>query len=694
MDTMRIVTRCTSLEQFISIFRRFVHESSCFIPSLDSRAPGTETAFSIRLADGTPVLRGLCEVIENWKTSDNPFKRPGVYIGIKRLTADSAPVFRELQVKPEEGERRRRPKDTVQEDVGADADDAAPTAKGTLPQPRIAAESASEPAPEARTERAKATTDGEALVPQDVSGDLTNVPMSAMITSGSETSRIQVTTTTNRAAEPLATIKMPRMSVPDIKPIVPIAKPAPKLPPISVPAKPEPKIHAKVDAEAKPAAEAEPAPKVEAQAAPAEAPTEPKLEVKPVEAPPEPTLEAKPVEATPEPTPEAESKPVEAATEPKPVEAKPEDKPAAPPVEVAKPPSKLDAMVALVKGPQKPSPTPTVETPPLQMQYEVETRAPGSGWVLPANPLTSLSDDKLEAFIDCTLYEETEDTGLAEVLSLPKEGALGMGAAPAREDKAPQDAAPEKSLTAQLANASQPVKGREQIATLLGVAPLVVPKAEPPVIVPSQVPKPFRTTAPKVEVAVAPVEAAREPTRSALKPALIAAGVAVAITIVILLASSSGKRDKTPPPAPAPTTTGAGTPDEPSPPPVAPVQDEAIEMEPVEAKPVEPNPGKPAAKPPETTACKLVVNTTPAGAWVRVDSDYKGKSPVTVDGPCKRRKIEVAANGFETQTKRIVMKGDETLELALVPKKATPKPATAKTKPATKPTKPKSTIDI
>src|SRR5262249_34904288 len=38
-----------------------------------------------------------------------------------------------------------------------------------------------------------------------------------------------------------------------------------------------------------------------------------------------------------------------------------------------------------------------------------DRRTPGSTLVLPANPLQDLSDESIEGFVDCTLYEETEN---------------------------------------------------------------------------------------------------------------------------------------------------------------------------------------------------------------------------------------------------------------------------------------------
>lgn len=93
---MCIATRCTSVEQFIQMFHRFVDDESFFVSTLNTRPPGLETSFSVQLQDGTPVLRGMCVVKESWTTPSNPFKTPGVRLGIKRLTANSTAVFEQL----------------------------------------------------------------------------------------------------------------------------------------------------------------------------------------------------------------------------------------------------------------------------------------------------------------------------------------------------------------------------------------------------------------------------------------------------------------------------------------------------------------------------------------------------------------------------------------------------------------------
>ena len=95
---LRIATRCATIEQFIAAFHRTCDASSFFVPTLAMRPVGLETAFSVDLASGQPVLRGLGKLLAAFPTADNPFERPGVQIGVVRLTSDSAPVFEQLLV--------------------------------------------------------------------------------------------------------------------------------------------------------------------------------------------------------------------------------------------------------------------------------------------------------------------------------------------------------------------------------------------------------------------------------------------------------------------------------------------------------------------------------------------------------------------------------------------------------------------
>src|SRR4051812_7759489 len=93
-----VATRCATVDQFVATFHRFCgDDQTFFVATLTSRPIGLETAFSIQLADKQPVLRGMCVVLDAWATPENRYKRPGIRLGIKRLTADSQLVFDRLR---------------------------------------------------------------------------------------------------------------------------------------------------------------------------------------------------------------------------------------------------------------------------------------------------------------------------------------------------------------------------------------------------------------------------------------------------------------------------------------------------------------------------------------------------------------------------------------------------------------------
>src|SRR5688500_18046570 len=92
-----VATRCTSVEQFVATFHRFCDDATFFVSTLAERPVGLVTAFSIQLEDKTPVLRGLCAVVETWSTPLNRFGRPGVRLAVRRLTNESLVVFKMLQ---------------------------------------------------------------------------------------------------------------------------------------------------------------------------------------------------------------------------------------------------------------------------------------------------------------------------------------------------------------------------------------------------------------------------------------------------------------------------------------------------------------------------------------------------------------------------------------------------------------------
>ncbi|MDQ3368647.1 MAG: hypothetical protein M3680_24730 [Myxococcota bacterium] len=109
LEVMQIVTGCSSIEQFVSVFHRFCDAQTCFIPLAELRPVGTELAFSLRLADGTPMIGGTCVVMQAWSTIDNPYRRPGLQLQFLRLTTESTAVFHQLLARRKVASRSASP---------------------------------------------------------------------------------------------------------------------------------------------------------------------------------------------------------------------------------------------------------------------------------------------------------------------------------------------------------------------------------------------------------------------------------------------------------------------------------------------------------------------------------------------------------------------------------------------------------
>jgi hypothetical protein len=91
-----IATRCASVEDFVARFHPFCDETSIFVTTNITRPVGSESQFAILLADKTPVLRGWCIVFDAWTDTNNPYNRPGMRLGVHRLTVSSKTVMEQL----------------------------------------------------------------------------------------------------------------------------------------------------------------------------------------------------------------------------------------------------------------------------------------------------------------------------------------------------------------------------------------------------------------------------------------------------------------------------------------------------------------------------------------------------------------------------------------------------------------------
>jgi hypothetical protein len=64
--------------------------------------------------------------------------------------------------------------------------------------------------------------------------------------------------------------------------------------------------------------------------------------------------------------------------------------------------------------------------------------------------------------------------------------------------------------------------------------------------------------------------------------------------------------------------------------------------------------------------CKVAVSTTPAGSMVSFDGEQLGPSPLTVAGPCTRRRIDIIHPRYAPAERFILPKPDDALDVTLV----------------------------
>lgn len=554
-----VATRCATVEQFIATFHRFCDDSTFFVATLATRPVGLDTAFSIQLEDKTPVLRGLCSVVEAWATPANRFGRPGVRLAVKRLTNESILVFRQLQIARKAAE--------AAEAAGVVA---APVASGaihivdTVPPLTVPIATATIPA-SPDTAAAFATLKLIALAPRRV-----------------EPKRVEETGEST----------------------TPTARLPPKLPPLR-PMSPLPR------------------------------------------------------------------QPVKAMTPALPDSPPPHDY----------------------------VPEPIAASDDLTTPVATETRTPGSSYVLPANPLMNLTDKSLEGFIDCALYEETgnffrapeyEDSlvDIDDVLATPP-----APARPAPRTLSPlaalrpnafvpvepnQDFSPEVTPLPYLAGIvphraeteppipSTPHAGRAPTPPVFdegsdmfhghGYEPTSVGTRPPPTAPPPNMPMAMQPMAmqPMAAAPQAPHALAGHAPMAHRKRWLLIGGVAAGTSLLLLIiaiATSGGRRntsaDAATPPAkdpvaaqpPATTTTRAPAIAKPPAPANAP---EAKAPQPPPEESAEEPGGDPNAPPVVGNGpCRITVNSSPAGSMVSVDDQQIGPSPITIAGPCAKRKVDV-----------------------------------------------------
>ncbi|MFN0249188.1 MAG: PEGA domain-containing protein [Kofleriaceae bacterium] len=720
-----VATRCTSVEQFVATFHRFCDESSFFVATLATRPVGLETAFSIQLEDKTPVLRGLCVVVEAWSTPANRFGRPGVRLSVRRLTNESLAVFKQLQAARIAAEAAEKAKpveaappklDAVPPAVRVDAAPAAPidTARpedaAARPKPvetpkpekpkslsEKLAEIKSQPKPPAIPPR---KTDGIPPIPSSVPSipkinptafavkpARANAPSIIVEVEIDEPAKIEAksvraegTAPVTRADEPTATGPAPASASISSAPSAnaPVANTVPASAPIT---------------------------SAPVAAAPVGSSTVTSATSAPIDAPSRPTPHPRAVNAT---TPAigiststinlsnaaltAEDTHAQAASYPD-------------VASIVDTPPKAESAIETKPAsaeydPRESAPEAIAASDDMTSPIASESRAPGSSFVLPANPLMNLSDKSLEGFVDCALYEETgnffrapgyEDSLVDIDEVAPPPGILAPTPAIRPGDEVSQAAyvitpTPATPFPPELTPV--PVTGRNPTQPPYPAGQIVPVQLPSGQIVSMQYPQyptghlPYPThsgtTNPPYAVMHAPPQESTAALLAMSAPNrrrwMIIGGVAVFASLVLLvLVIATRGEDKT---ATAATTPQTTTTEKKQP------SGEKVTMAvtaPVETTVTSPTPPTPVtpAKAPATMdeeaatgdpnsppvvgsgPCKLTVTTTPAGSIVRLDDQVMGPSPITIQGACARRRVDAKHPRYAPGTKWVNLAADK-----------------------------------
>lgn len=305
------------------------------------------------------------------------------------------------------------------------------------------------------------------------------------------------------------------------------------------------------------------------------------------------------------------------------------------------------------------TPKPVPLDPTQRNVQPAEHRTPGSELILPANPLMNLSDESLEGFVDCTLYEGTGSFFPVD---------------PIEQDAADDPTAPPPPLLAPRPAITRRVLGTPPAIPVIAIAPR--PPIPPPIPPPAPEPVPI-APAPEA-IVVAPADApipyftlpaAPPPSNIAIKTSVqrwwiaLAAAMAVLLVVVSIIAlRSHTHRTETATAPPAPPIVLEATPAiAPPPTPRAPPQEAAVAP-----TPPEPSNGDESSVV-GTGPCRLAISSTPAGSIVAVDAQQVGPSPITIAGPCARRRIDVSHPRYAAATRWVTLTADHaaTLDVSL-----------------------------
>lgn len=300
--------------------------------------------------------------------------------------------------------------------------------------------------------------------------------------------------------------------------------------------------------------------------------------------------------------------------------------------------------------------------PDARRVASVDVRAPSSPHVLPANPLSSLTDASLEGLVDSTLHEDTLPappevfpTGTREALeTLPSEvtraarptqrlGPVASAARPPRTrlSSAPSAAAPRAAKPTQRLGPAAKATPRPTTSPRLGPLPLPLPP--PPDPVKPRAPAPIVAEPSKLDV---DADGDRERTlaRSPLAPPRRRLARAAAVALVALIGAGA---------AFAYTQLGATGPAVVEPAIAAPIASAELSFQ--LAAQVDPPPPAPPEPPPPMHA--VLVRTQPIAARVTVGDRYFGTTPTYIKVPAHTPvEVRIERPGFAPVTVPLVSK--------------------------------------
>jgi hypothetical protein len=91
-----VATQCETVEDFVEKFHSRSDDTSIFVGIVEERVLGSECAFAILLANQQPVFAGICEVLDIFRDANNPYRKRGMRLGIRRLGVTSEGVAADM----------------------------------------------------------------------------------------------------------------------------------------------------------------------------------------------------------------------------------------------------------------------------------------------------------------------------------------------------------------------------------------------------------------------------------------------------------------------------------------------------------------------------------------------------------------------------------------------------------------------